>query len=364
VLERFLVFFSFVFFFWCDVWNSAMLLKIAGLLFLVVVTSARPKELKGVGAEAANRSDLKRRQQMHRMQQRSKDFHHLAPIRESSTKTTTTTTQATTTQRGQPPVAGVMEGKKQTLTSAPRVPAGTNSGNADEEEGVSKLYDPAEGVVDFKEVTPSLKETASWADMEWQGDKYCQRNSLGQYRFARSYWQSQTDRKGLTMVKFRCEVPSETQDCTTEDNCALIQSGISVPNAVSREEEMKCPHPRQFITGVNATFGGPSLGITSLSIICKVPDWSATTEGKLHQTEPESRHVHMTNRGWEIWVQEAEHNRWETGADVECPPRTAVCAINSKTNWRSGIDIFTFYCCTFPADAYASASASGFKQEN
>jgi len=327
-------------------------------------------------------------------------YHHMCVQGLCRTTTTTTTTPATTTQRGEESVAEVEEGKRpgQDRGSQHGIPRGvagetpvsnTDTGESIPDEDYTRTdlkwkadvdeepFEPYPVVLPYPHVLPLVKTSDPSA--VWQEYKYCDRNKLRMVRFARSYWQwldnTHLNQKGLTELEFRCEVPRGTQDCMTDEHkskhdCILIRNGVYTTGANKMEEE-KCPHNRQFITGLNATFGGPSLGITSLSIICDVPNWAATPEGKRNEPKPQSVRLQMTIPAFT--PQASIDNGWEIGKDYECPEKTAVCGFKTMTvnsNFGSGINEIMIACCTFPADAYEDVSESesesegGFKQEN
>jgi len=212
-------------------------------------------------------------------------------------------------------------------------------------------------------VTRKLLSPTRTSDVDaraiWSATSRCPRGALEEHSFVRGYsqWQDFTegfilpsDNKGTTKIEFHCQVPRVNQTCSKRKDCKWMQSGVEAWWGSRNMGRVGCQHPRQFVTGLRAIFGGPSLGIVSIGIICSVPHWNSTPEKKKGKRMPQ-------DETWEnSWTPDKYKGREKK--EVDCDPGQAVCGM--RTNGYdelvfedgTGLSEVEILCCPFPSSPY------------
>lgn len=204
----------------------------------------------------------------------------------------------------------------------------------------------------------------SFAGASWGSRSLCPGNS-----FARSIHEFQDwdvlpkDHHGLTQVKLYCRVPYQ-RNCDSA-TCKWIRSGesnigiLGLSDYGDIDKGIKtCPHERQFLTGIQPTFGGVDYGVFRMRGICDVPNWETTPEAKKGDAKPAVHKLRDTDDTSHIIIAgpggSHDVDSMEVGAEKKCPSGTAICGITTKfddqdhTEDDAGITEIKISCCTFP----------------
>ena len=128
-----------------------------------------------------------------------------------------------------------------------------------------------------------------------------------------------------------------------------------------RLEEQDCHHPRQFVVGFKALFF-KFYGAVRLELLCDVPDWDATPEGRNGEDAPAPMRFSTT-------LQALHWPDFREAPILRCPEGEAVCGLNTKVpgapsraygpgRVRTGINDVQLKCCPFPFYVFPVTSIS------
>lgn len=201
---------------------------------------------------------------------------------------------------------------------------------------------------------------ASHATARWQPEVNC---PPGSFVNAYKEWEDVTpgDHQGLTHIELRCMKASVTSCGSSDCTWIVAGKGRDTPWGVDRYMgEQKCPHSRQFLTGVQGLFGGVSRGAWKLLGTCDVPDWESTPEAKAGELKPHYQRLGILPAAGTHMSQDLHSGDpivfWEVQpkTPLKCPAGRAVCGIKVKIDPEdspvrddTGINELELICCPF-----------------
>ena len=132
-----------------------------------------------------------------------------------------------------------------------------------------------------------------------------------------------------------------------------------------------CKDGREFIVGMKATFGGPALGITEVTPICRVPNWNNSVWYEPNEAGPPAYPI-GTSRSSMVYTEERKEKfDWERSEAFMCPVDHAICgmfanedATTGPNEDDSGINEIWLICCYFPPITDLSGELRAEEEEN
>lgn len=218
---------------------------------------------------------------------------------------------------------------------------------------------------------PELYDRTEWGAMTMCPD----------YSFARAFKQYKNGLLhtvyGLSQIEFYCRMPYYGKFCDGQ-NCGWKKSGLPGYGNTNLGL-LECPHPRQFLIGIQVAFGNQHEGAWNMTVICDVPNWNTTPEAKAgnfkphavklgprpgmqsfgdiskaqkarkaHQADDNDSHATGHREERDLRMRDASR---VYGDVLKCDPGNAICGFSTKTGngLNVGIMEISALCCPFPA---------------